>query len=70
MLSTYCVIITTSADFSKDFLTKSDLLKPDLVIAACICFASTGVNRAEMKTPLAFCVPSFGRPIIFFMLFV
>ena len=46
MLSTYCVTFIILADFSKDFLTNSDWLRPDLAIAALICFASTGVIRA------------------------
>ena len=48
----------------------SDLLLRDLEIAARRCFASGGVNLAENNTPLAFCVPIFGLPGLFFIVFV
>ncbi len=50
---------------SKRFLTNSDLLRPSRRAVCSICFASGGVNRAAIKTPLAFCVPIGGRPITF-----
>ena len=49
---------------------QSDLLCGDLAIAACINFASGGVNRAENTSPLAFLAPIFGRPNFFFIIIV
>jgi len=54
---------------STTFRNQSDLLLRDLAIAACISFISGGVNRAASCFPLAFCVPSFGRPTFFFIIF-
>jgi hypothetical protein len=48
----------------------SDFLFRDLAIAACIVLASGGVNRAVRKTTLAFCVPTFGLPTLFFIIIV
>lgn len=53
-MGAYATEVIISANCSNAFRTKSDLLDPDFVIASLICFASMGVNRAEMKTPLAF----------------
>jgi IS1 family transposase len=48
----------------------SDLLCGDLAIAACISFASGGVNRAANNAPLASFLPSFGLPTLFFIIIV
>lgn len=47
-----------------------DLLNPERMIAASICFASMGVNRAEKNTPLALRVPSLGLPGCFCIIIV
>lgn len=49
---------------------QSDLDWPEPRIAALICFASPRVNRAAKSLPLAFCVPIFGLPTLFFIIFV
>ncbi len=59
----------TAAD-SNAFRIQSDLLCPACRIAPLSCFASTGVNRAAKKTPLAFCMPILGLPACFFIISV
>lgn len=49
---------------------KFDLLSPERLIAALICLASTGVNRAVKNTSLAFSVPILGLPARLFIIIV
>jgi IS1 family transposase len=53
---------------SKACRIQSELDWPAARIASLICFASGGVNRAANCSPLAFCVPSFGLPTLFFII--
>ncbi len=55
---------------SNAFRIQSDLLCPFCCIAALSCLASGGVNRAAKSSPLAFCLPIFGRPAFFFIIIV
>jgi hypothetical protein len=55
---------------SKTVRIHSEVVFRDMAIAACICFASGGVNLAANNLPLAFCVPIFGLPTFFFIIFV
>jgi IS1 family transposase len=55
---------------SRVFRIHSDFFCPEPRIAPLRCFASTGVNRAANTSPLAFCMPIFGLPTLFFIVFV
>lgn len=60
--------LPVSAAESNVFRIQPDLLSPANRIASLIRFISPGVNRAEMNSPLAFCVPSFGLPACLFII--
>jgi len=66
----YEICLSFSAVDSKTLRIHSDLLRRDLAIAARINFASGGVKRAENTSPLAFRVPTLGRPTLFFIIIV
>jgi hypothetical protein len=53
---------------SNAFRIQSDLPALSRRIAALISIASGGVNRAANNSPLAFCMPSLGLPMRFFIL--
>lgn len=55
---------------SRALRIQSDFFFPDWRIADASCLDSSGVNLAENTSPLAFCMPTFGLPIFFFILFV
>ena len=66
----YEICLSFLAAESNALRIQSDLLCGDLAIAARISFASGGVTRTENTSPLAFCVPTFGLPILFFIIIV
>jgi IS1 family transposase len=66
----YVADLSLPAADSNAFRNQSGLPAPDWRIAALICFASGGVTRTENTSPLAFCVPTFGLPILFFIIIV
>jgi hypothetical protein len=53
---------------SNSFLTHWDLVSLAERAASLIRLASLGVKRKAINTPLAFCVPSFGLPALFFII--
>jgi IS1 family transposase len=66
----YDADLSLPAADSNAFRNQSGLPASDWRIAALICFASGGVTRTENTSPLAFCVPTFGLPILFFIIIV
>ena len=62
--------LSIAAANSKAFRNQSGLSVLERRIAALISFASGGVTRTENTSPLAFCVPTFGLPILFFIIIV
>ena len=59
--------LSIAATNSKAFRNQSGLPVPERRIAALISFASGGVTLTENTSPLAFCMPIFGLPILFFI---
>ena len=53
---------------NSSFLAHSDLVSLAARAASFIRFASPGVNRKAINTPLAFCVPILGLPARFFII--
>jgi IS1 family transposase len=66
-LTDYEVVLPLVAAESNAFRSQSELDWPEPRIAALICFASPGVNLAAKSIPLAFFMPIFGLPILFFI---
>jgi IS1 family transposase len=66
----YDADLSLPAADSNAFRNQSGLPAPDWRIAAPIAFASGGVTRTENTSPLAFRVPIFGLPILFFIQYV
>ncbi len=64
----YDADLSSPAAESNAFRIQSGLPAPDRRIAALIAFASGGVTRTENTSPLAFCVPTFGLPILLFII--
>jgi len=62
--------LSLPAAVSNAFRNQSGLPVLEWRIAALICFASGGATRTENTSPLTFCVPIFGLPILFFIYFV
>lgn len=67
-LTDYEGVLPPFAAKSKACRTQPDLDWPEARIAPLISFASPGVNRAAKSLPLAFCVPTFGLPTLFFII--
>lgn len=66
----YDADLSLPAADSNAFRNQSGLSTPDWRIAALICLVSAGFTRTENTSPLTFCVPIFGLPILFFIYFV
>ena len=62
--------LSLAAAESNAFRSQPDLSNFAPRIASLICFASGGVKRTANTSPLAFCVPIFGRPTLFFIIIV
>jgi len=62
--------LSIAATNSKAFRNQSGLPVPERRIAALISLASGGVTLTENTSPLAFCMPTFGLPILFFIIIV
>ena len=62
--------LSLAAAESNAFRNQADLSSFAPLIAALICFDSGGVTRTTNTSPLTFCVPIFGLPILFFIYFV
>src|ERR1019366_1074273 len=62
--------LSLAAAESNAFRNHADLSNFAPRIAALICFASGGVTRTANTSPLAFCVPIFGRPSLLFIIIV
>jgi hypothetical protein len=62
--------LSLAAVESNAFRNHSDLSSLDSRIATLICLASDGVTRTANNSPLAFCMPIFGRPTRFFIIIV
>jgi hypothetical protein len=66
----YDADLSLPAADSNAFRIHSDLLCLACRIASLSCFASMGVNRVVKNTPLAFLMPIFGLPAVFFIIIV
>ena len=66
----YDACLSIPAAESNAFRIQPDLLCFERCIATLRAFASGGANRVENTSPLAFCVPIFGRPTRFFIIIV
>ena len=66
----YDADLSLPAADSNAFRIHADLLCPACRIASLSCLASMGVNRVVKNTPLAFFVPIFGLPAVFFIIIV
>ena len=62
--------LSIAATKSNAFRNQSGLSVPARRIAALISFASGGVTLTVNTSPLAFCVPTFGRPAFFLIIIV
>jgi hypothetical protein len=66
----YDADLSLPAADSNAFRIHVDLLSLACRIAPLSCFASMGLNRAAKKIPLAFWMPIFGLPAVFFIIIV
>jgi IS1 family transposase len=66
----YDADLSLNAAVSNAFRNHCDLSSLASRIAILICFASGGVTRTANTSPLAFCVPIFGLPTLFFIIIV